>query len=170
MKIIIPDIPDEGLEIDIYENIETECVVSPVRALLKIEKVETEIIVQGNVMADINLQCGRCMEDFLIRKDLLVDVVYHPIDEIRKDETHEVKNEELDTGFYEGEELDINELIKEQILLSIPMKPLCSDSCHGICMHCGTNLNKKKCDCITDEGDLRFAALRELLKKKTEES
>lgn len=170
MKIIIPDIPDEGLEIDVDESIGAECVVSPARAHLKIEKAESEIIVTGNVMADIKLQCGRCMEDFSKQRNLPVEVVYHPIDEIRKDETHEVRNEELDTGFYEGEELDINELIKEQILLNIPMKPLCSDECLGICMHCGTNLNKRKCDCVTDESDPRFSALKKLLKKKTQES
>jgi uncharacterized protein len=169
MKIIIPDIPDEGLEIDSDESIETECVVSPVRAHLKIEKAESEIIVRGNVMADIKLQCGRCMEDFSAQRNIPVEVVYHSIDEIRKDETHEVRNEELDTGFYEGEELDINELMKEQILLNIPMKPLCSDECLGICIHCGTNLNKKKCDCVTDDSDPRFSSLKELLKKKTQE-
>lgn len=168
MKIMIADIPDEGLEIDVDETIENEFFISPVHAHLKIERADSEILVRGTVMADIKLQCGRCMENFSTEENLSVEVVYHHIDEIRKDETHEVRSEELDTGFYEGDELDINELMKEQILLNIPMKPLCSDECLGICMHCGTNLNKKKCDCVTDESDPRFSPLKELLKKENQ--
>ena len=168
MKIIIPDIPPEGLEIDLNESIETECVVSPLRAHLKIEKTASEIVIHGNVMADIKLQCGRCMEDFSVNKNIPVEVVYHPIDEIRKEETHEIRNEELDTAFYEGEELDITELLKEQILLNIPMKPLCTDECLGMCIRCGTNLNKQKCNCVIDKSEPRFSALKEILNKKSQ--
>ena len=94
-----------------------------------------------------------------------VNVVYHSVEEL-KDEAHlnEVKSEELDLDFYSGEELDLLDLIKEQIELNLPMKPLCDDACKGICPKCGTDLNVKSCTCSVKDIDPRFESLKKLIK------
>ena len=79
----------------------------------------------------------------------------------------EVADDDLSTAFYENDEIDLGALMHEQFVLSLPMKPLCSEGCKGLCPVCGTNLNKGTCDCKPVWEDPRFAALREL-KTKTE--
>ena len=128
MKIVIADIPDEGLHLDIEETFDLEgiALMSPVTADLELHKTGKEIIVSGEVTAAVELQCSRCLKIF--RRDLLlpVEVVYHPLEEIGA-ERHELRDEELDMGFYRGEEFDLQELLKEQLLLNVQMKPLCSE-------------------------------------------
>jgi uncharacterized protein len=164
MKLRIPDIPDEGLALDIEESIDTNSVLSPVSARLRIEKAGAEIMVKGDLRAEIKLICSRCLKEYNATLTVPVDVVYHPVEEL-KDEAHlnEVKSEELDLDFYSGEEIDLLDLVKEQVELNIPMKPLCDDACKGICPKCGTDLNIRSCTCSVKDIDPRFESLKKLL-------
>jgi uncharacterized protein len=164
MKIRIPDIPDEGLALDIEESIDTNSLLSPVSARLRIEKAGEEIMVKGDLRAEIKLICSRCLKEYNGKLTVPVDVVYHPVEEL-KDEAHlnEVKSEELDLDFYSGEEIDLLDLVKEQVELNIPMKPLCDDACKGICQKCGTDLNIRSCTCSVKDIDPRFESLKKLL-------
>ena len=164
MKIRIPDIPDEGLTLDIEESIDTNSVLSPVSARLRTEKAGAEIMVKGDLRAEIKLICSRCLKEYNGKLTIPVDVVYHPVEEL-KDEAHlnEVKSEELDLDFYSGEEIDLLDLVKEQVELNIPMKPLCDDACKGICPKCGTDLNIRSCTCSVKDIDPRFESLKKLL-------
>jgi uncharacterized protein len=162
MKIIISDIPKEGLNVQIDEAVEFEKRSAPVKAQLRIEKLGTEIIVSGSLHTEVPLQCSRCLKDFSHIISVPVDVVYHPLDELKGEDHYEVKNEELDTDFYAGEEMELNSLLQEQIDLNIPMKPLCSDFCKGICPVCGTDLNTDNCTCQDRKTDPRFEGLKKL--------
>jgi uncharacterized protein len=163
MKLLISDILPEGIEVDLNEIIESEKITSPIKAHLRIEKMGTEVIVKGEMTADVKLQCSRCLKDFHTMLSMLVDVVYHPVEELRGMEKHEIKEEELDMDFYSGEEMDLLALLNEQVLLNLPMKPLCSDSCKGICLACGMDLNTGKCNCIEKDVDPRLKDLKKLL-------
>jgi uncharacterized protein len=165
MKLRIPDIPEEGLDLDIAESIDTDIVFSPVSARLRIDKAGAEVMVTGDLRAEIKLTCSRCLKEFNRNLTVPVNVVYHSIEEL-KDEAHlnEVRSEELDLDFYSGEEFDILALIKEQIELNLPMKPLCEDACKGICPKCGTDLNVKSCSCSVKDIDPRFESLKKLIK------
>jgi uncharacterized protein len=92
--------------------------------------------------------------------------VYHPVDELREEEHHEVAADELDMDFYTGDELDIQTLINEQIVLALPMKPLCREECRGLCPECGTNFNIASCECRPAWVDPRLAVLDQLRKDK----
>ena len=67
--------------------------------------------------------------------------------------------------FYRDEQIDLNELLREQFYLALPMKPLCSEGCKGICPQCGTNRNAANCDCSPQWEDPRMAGLKTLLKR-----
>jgi uncharacterized protein len=97
-----------------------------------------------------------------------INVVYHPVEELRGEEKHEVREDELDMGFYRDDELDIQDLVAEQILLNVPMKPLCSESCRGICPKCGTDMNVNPCRCEQKKTDPRLAVLKKLLEEGKE--
>jgi len=166
MKIVIADIPDEGLELDIEERVEVEDVSlpGPVISHLSLNKVATEIIITGRLKADMELQCSRCLKDFRQDLDIPVNVVYHPVEDVAG-ARHALKDDELDLGFYQGDELDLQELLKEQILLNKQMKPLCSESCKGICPKCGKDLNTGQCNCSLKEIDPRLEVLKNFLEK-----
>jgi uncharacterized protein len=164
MKISIPEIPPQGLDLELENTIESDTFFSPIRAQLRIEKVGTEVIVKGNLTADVKLRCSRCLKDFWSVLSVAVDVVYHPIEEFKMEDKHEVKVEELDMDFYSGEKLDLLNLVTEQIMLNLPMKPLCNKLCKGICLKCGTDLNGGNCNCSAKEIDSRLGVLKKLLK------
>ena len=171
MKIVIADIPEDGLVLDFEEQFGVEegiSLVSPAKAHLELVKTHGEIIVTGNVSTELELECSRCLGRFRRNMNEPVDVVYHPLDEVGADR-HELKDDEMDMGFYQGEELDLRELVREQIMLNIQMKPLCSELCKGICAQCGTDLNAGACDCEPGKIDSRLEVLKKLLDKGKEQ-
>lgn len=168
MKVIVSEIPEEGIELELDERLSSESVtvVSPVRAFLKIDKSGADVLVRGTVSGDVELQCGRCLKNFIMPVRSRMDVVYHPEDVNKKEESRGLTADELDSEFYRDDTLDTDELLLEQLILNIPMKPLCSGDCRGICPKCGTDLNIEQCGCGTDEIDPRLKVLESLLKRK----
>jgi len=169
MKIVIPDIPEEGLIVELEEKISLEgfSVSSPVKAQLAVSKTANEVMVTGSLSVELAMECSRCLKDVQQAQDLPVNVVYHPAEEIGS-EKHGLRDDEMDMGFYTGEELDLQELITEQILLSVQMKPLCNEDCKGICPKCGIDLNTGTCTCVQKEIDPRLEVLKKLLQKEKE--
>ncbi len=169
MKVIIADIPKEGLEFDFKDEVVSDTILSPVSAHLRVEKFDTEVLVKGELTTEVHLQCSRCLKDFRQTLSIPVEAVYHPAEELRKEDHYAIPNEELDTDFYIGEELDLFTIMKEQIELNLPMKPLCDEACKGLCTLCGKDLNEGKCTCTITDTDPRFAALKQLKKERKEE-
>jgi uncharacterized protein len=163
MKVIVAEIPREGLDIELDEAIRTDLLVGTIRGQLRVEKIDTEVQVRGDLAADLGLQCSRCLKDFTYKQTTPVDVVYHPTDEFREEETHELRGDELDMDFYFTGEIDLSDLAYEQVILNIPMKPLCQEACQGICIVCGADLNAGNCTCAKKTIDPRFESLRKLL-------
>lgn len=168
MKILISEIPDDGLELDISEKITSESLKSdfPVFAKISIERSNSEVIIKGAIKSEIEQQCSRCLRNYTIEISTPIMAIYHPIEDINKEEQYELKEEELETGFYKNDILDIDEILIEQLLLNIPMKPLCSPDCKGLCPKCGTDLNVTSCNCNTAEIDPRLEVLKKLLERK----
>ncbi len=80
----------------------------------------------------------------------------------------EVGEEDLTTAFYRDGMLDLVDLLREQFMLALPMKPLCTEACRGLCPQCGTNLNKTQCGCAPTWEDPRLAPLKSLLTRDKE--
>ncbi|MFO0753352.1 MAG: DUF177 domain-containing protein [Thermodesulfovibrionales bacterium] len=156
------------MALDVEETIHSELVkvVSPARASLRIEKREAEVLVQGEVQAEVELQCSRCLQGFTVPVRSSLSVVYDPAESISREENYSLKGDELDMGFYRNDTLDLNDLLLEQMLLNIPMKPLCRPDCKGICPQCGKDLTAEKCACEVSEIDPRMKVLEQLLKRK----
>jgi uncharacterized protein len=168
MKIIVSEIPEEGLELELKDDIQSDVVriVSPVKSVLRLDKIEDEVIIKGTLSADAELECSRCLKHFPTRISSQVNVVYHPVREIVKSEQHELKSAELDTVFYTDNLIETDDLLREQLILNLPMKPLCSQDCKGFCPQCGADLNISGCGCETKETDYRFEVLKKLKKEK----
>jgi uncharacterized protein len=168
MKIIISEIPEEGIDTELSESIALESVktVSPLHVFLKIRKIGSEVLVNGAIEGDVELLCSRCLNMYTTKVQSQINVVYEPSATINREEHYRLKRDELDTGFYKNDTLDTDEVLVEQLLLNMPMKPLCSSDCKGICPKCGADLNISGCSCSVGEVDTRLKVLEQLLKKK----
>ena len=141
-------------------------VVAPVSLAFDIVKDKQTFRLTGTVTTRLELPCSRCLEAFTWPVDAAFDLRYQPHTEPGDDDAEvEIEEDDFSTAFYENDEIALGDLMREQFLLSIPMKPLCSDACHGLCAICGTNLNRTQCDCKREWEDPRLAALRELRTK-----
>lgn len=168
MKIVISEIPEEGIDIELSESIALDTVktASPLHADLNIRIIGSELLVNGRMEGDVELQCSRCLNTYAARVESAVNVVYEPSSTVNKEEHHKLKSDELDIGFYKNDTLDTDDVLVEQLLLNLPMKPLCSPGCKGICPECGADLNATSCNCSVSETDPRLKVLEQLLKRK----
>jgi uncharacterized protein len=116
----------------------------------------------GTVATALELSCSRCLEPFSWPVDAAFDLLYQPADAGGGPSEREIGERDVGAAFYENDTIDLRELVREQIHLAVPMKPLCSAGCHGLCPACGANLNRAVCACRLDWEDPRFAALRAL--------
>jgi uncharacterized protein len=143
-------------------------VVEPVRLHLDIHKDGPRFRLDGRVQTMLELSCGRCLEPFLWPIDAAFDLNYHPQSDNTGEGEVEVGPEDLSAAFYENDEIDLGQLMREQFYLSLPMKPLCTPECKGLCAVCGTNLNRGACTCAREWEDPRLAGLKALTTKHTE--
>jgi len=138
-------------------------VVAPVSIAFDVDRQEPgRYRLAGTVQGELELNCSRCLEPFRMPVTAAFDLRYVPRTENTGDEEREVGEDDLTTAFYDEDQIDLSELIAEQLQLALPMKPLCSEDCKGLCPHCGTNLNTGTCHCNQEWVDPRFAALKQL--------
>lgn len=127
--------------------------------------------VGGGVEVDLTPPCDRCLEPFDRHLSVPVEVTLSPADEVategEEDEEVELTEDDLNFSFYEGDEIDLGDLIRQFLLLEVPIRHLCAEDCKGLCPHCGENLNHKKCDCRPARGDPRLAVLKNLPLRKS---
>ncbi len=126
---------------------------------------EGSVHVQGHLAARLSLECGRCLDPFPLPVDQNVDLFFLPHEDDRQDDEDEVELAESDlvVAYYRGDSLDLGEVVREQLFLSLPMKRLCQEGCRGLCPSCGINRNRGQCQCVADTTDPRFATLKKLL-------
>jgi len=170
MRLIVSNIPDSGLEEELKMSVtlQDNTAKCDAHGFLKIFKTKDTVLINGKVEGEASLICSRCLKEFPYPVSVKFDLKYIPFREFTWVDEHELTEKELDLSFYKDDEIDTGELIQEQLLLAIPMKPLCNPDCYGICPKCGKNLNEGLCRCGIEETDPRLAPLkkfRESLKK-----
>ncbi len=124
----------------------------------KLERTSRGFLVTGWVKATVRLRCVRCLEEFTVDLHEAMEVELLPVAVAPREEETQLGRADLDTRFYTEPVLDLAELAAEQIELALPMKPVCSPSCRGLCARCGANLNVEVCGCPV-EVDSRWSAL-----------
>ena len=171
MAIKINDILPEGLTLDLAQKLDLfdEGIASTkFKANLSIKPSGGGVFhITGRVQADPVLECSRCLKDFSHHVDTELSIDLAPMKILGTSPEHELDRSELDMEFYQGEEIEPLDFIKEQLLISLPMVPLHAPDCKGLCTVCGTNLNETDCGCRKDglEGFGAFSALKYLFKK-----
>lgn len=126
-----------------------------------------EIRVSGHLEGVMESDCSRCLEPARCAFDGDFSLDYLPVDQSPHAAATGFAEKESDIGYYEGEVLDLADVLREQVLLWLPMQWVCRQDCRGICPVCGGNRNEEWCECQEGTGDPRWAALRESKNKGT---
>lgn len=171
MVIDVNEIPREGLHIDqdfdfvSLDLVEEDAVfLAPTHAVVEVKKVGSEVMVRGRITTRLSFICSRCLRPFEYNVDSDFDLVYLPeeLDEIKE----ELAEDDLDKFFYYHQQLDLREIILEQLNLSFPLRPLCSEDCEGLCPVCGELIQHGNCACEIKDSDPRLEKLKSFLRDK----
>lgn len=119
-----------------------------------------ELFFQGSLGGSIEGRCSRCLRSYRFKLEKNFDFVLTPDPVSAK--SRELNRDEMGLSFYATEEINLSPYIREQILLALPIRPLCENSCRGLCVGCGANLNEERCLCALSPGDPRMAPFRAL--------
>ena len=152
------EVADEG---DAYR------IVAPVDLAFEIHKDKDKFRLVGRVRTELELSCSRCLDPYRFPIDAAFDQRYLPSSQATTEAEREIEENDLETSYYSEDQIDLNELMREQFYLALPMKPLCLEGCKGLCAQCGTNLNTGTCDCAPVWEDARLAALKALKGRET---
>lgn len=125
-----------------------------------------QVRVVGRLEAEVSFTCSRCLKHFNGSINKGFDLEYWP-DPVVTAESEELSltYPELVIGFYRNEELDLSAVVSEQIVLEIPLKPVCREGCKGLCSQCGADLNEGPCGCEPPPLDPRLSALADIKKR-----
>jgi uncharacterized protein len=126
-----------------------------------------EIRVRGHMAVTMQCECNRCLEPARFPMDSSFELFYRPADAGDEEEEVEIDEGEAEIAFYQGAGLDLKDVLREHILLSMPMQRVCSADCHGICPVCGQNRNLINCGCEAKLVDERWSALKKLQAKES---
>lgn len=121
-----------------------------------------DIRLRGRLSTSLERQCARCLEP--VRQDIKRDfeLLYRPLGtDAGKDELS-VTDAEAEIGYYQGEGLLLEDVLREQVLLALPFRVTCRPDCKGLCPQCGKNLNEEQCSCSREVEDPRWAALKDV--------
>ena len=125
----------------------------------------SDIRMIGNLATDVEVACARCLDPVRTHIDRSFDLLYRPLGVDRKGDEAAIHEPDTEIGYYAGEGLELEDVLREQVLLAVPIKLLCQEACKGLCPQCGRNLNRESCDCAVPQSDARWAALKDLKDK-----
>lgn len=118
--------------------------------------------VSGTISYRLQLSCSRCLEPFTLQHRFPWSEEFRRVT-AGVSEGNVVYDDDSGVWNFTGESIDLTEAVRENIIMSLPLKAVCRENCQGLCPHCGINLNKHRCQCSPDNSDPRFAVLRQWL-------
>ena len=120
------------------------------------------IRVSGSIAVAVQNECARCLEELQEEFDADFELFFHPMETIARNEEKQIGREDAEIGFYEENGVALIDVVREQLLLWLPMRSLCGEDCKGICPLCGANWNRTDCNCREEFVDPRWETLRHM--------
>jgi uncharacterized protein len=154
--------------IDLGEDVRQR---TPLKAIGRAELVEEhhgkheviqDIRLRGSLSAGLELPCARCLEP--VRQDVSrqFELLYRPLGTDAGRDELSVTDAEAEVGYYQGQGILLEDVLREQVLLALPLKTVCRESCKGLCPQCGKNLNQEQCSCTVSAEDPRWEVLKDI--------
>jgi len=162
---IAPGILDLGEDIEQKTPVTVSGRAELIREHRGAREVVDDIRLVGKFATQVEMRCARCLEPVgeSVAEDF--DLLYRPLGVDATADEAAISRADTEIGYYQGEGVLLEDVLKEQILLALPVKQVCSAECKGLCPHCGANLNVENCDCVQTLSDPRWAALEDIRKK-----
>ena len=176
LSFSVKDVPPEGTRVacvvgkEDLQLDEHDPGIQDVLALTAtIQAGETDFLVEGELNGLLLHECVRCLETFAAPADLSFRAVYQDPGRRRSKEAEAAPGdssaEETESHSVVEQRIELQEMLREQLILSIPMQPLCSEGCQGLCQVCGQNLNVQRCGCKEVKTESPFAILQAAFKQ-----
>ena len=175
MKVRVDELPDSGrivhfheteawfsARMDSAEDAREISLASPVKVDLELVPEAEHIRLSGHMQATVRVACSRCLEEFVLELDDSIPLML--LQPLTADTAEEIdlRPQDLNTAFFDGETIDVDLIVSEQIFLALPQRPLCQADCQGLCSECGANLNRESCGCEKEKIGSAFDVLREV--------
>lgn len=135
--------------------------IEPVRVKGQIRRNSGQLEVSGELQTRVAMACGRCLKEVELPIDVEFAERFAGAISWRNEEQHELTEEDLDLGLVD-EGIELDDLVREEILLSLPGHVLCKENCKGICPNCGADRNAADCGCEDRQVDARWEKLKDL--------
>jgi uncharacterized protein len=143
---------------------------APAHLDAKLKKTGRRILLQARASFDVAAPCGRCLQPVTVTLPLSFGLTFVPADEYGADEGEaedsghgeggaSFEPTQADEETFTGKKIDLDPVVREQLILALPPYPVCADGCKGLCPVCGTNLNERECGCERKVPDPRWAGL-----------
>lgn len=169
MLIEVSQIPPEGLDVtlpaatlELGDSAGLWDGPASVQAHLHLERSGRGLVIGGTFVGDVALICSRCLESFRFQTQDGLDLYCAVGVPATPREERELAADELEVTYLEEGRINTDHLLRESVLLSLPVQPLCREDCRGLCPHCGANLNLTSCGCQEHNVDPRLQSLRKL--------
>ncbi|HEX8846889.1 MAG TPA: DUF177 domain-containing protein [Pyrinomonadaceae bacterium] len=129
----------------------------------RVTRERGEVRLRGKITAGAEVDCDRCLKSVGVAVETEFDVTYVPERDYESGGAAELQEEDLSLSVFDGQTIDIDELVREQVLLALPARALCKEECKGLCPICGTDRNANPCACDNREVDPRWAGLKTIM-------
>ena len=132
----------------------------PVIVDLELVPEAEHIKLSGHLQATVRVGCSRCLQDFVLELDETIPLTF--LQALAADTAEEIdlRPQDLNTAFFDGETIEVDLIVSEQIFLALPQRPVCQPDCQGLCSECGADLNRESCGCEKEKIGSAFDALR----------
>jgi uncharacterized protein len=169
------DLPRERVDAMVRDGTSGHRAAGPMHVDARLKKTGRRVLLSARASADVVAPCGRCLQPAPSTLPLEFELAFVPDDEARHDAGggRQEDGEEPGGSFapgradeetYSGKELDLEPVVREQLILALPPYPVCQEGCRGLCPVCGTNLNERECGCDRKIPDPRWAGLEKFRK------
>ena len=136
--------------------------IAPATVNGKVRRSGNEVFVNGHIDTRAQVECDRCLKpvELPVSADFALEYISGP--HYESSPVVELTEAEMSVSVFDGKAIDVDEIVKEQVLLAVPTRMLCREDCKGICPECGADRNTGECNCVTTDIDPRWAALKDL--------
>ena len=134
----------------------------PLDVVLELSKHTDHVRVAGTIEGTLVSACHRCLKSCTLPVNEQVDILLVEEQQAPQVDDAEIEAEEMEFEFFDGEIIEVDRLVAEQLFLALPVKVLCSEECRGLCPGCGANLNDEACRCRRDSKGSAFSRLEQI--------
>lgn len=144
-----------------FEETELQ-LVAPAEVWGRAHRKHNELELRGTLRTRVAMPCGRCLKQVELPIEVKFAERFVTAVAWRHEEQHELHQDDLNLAVFDGEGIELDDLVKEEILLAVPAQVLCRPDCQGLCPVCGTDRNDASCECETKTVDSRWEKLKDL--------